>query len=257
MVKDIINFVEELAKNPLIEVNDDSLEVVRFALEENFYIKTGERIKNKFGVDLSKEELELEGFQIKWRKPAFKDLMGQVYGGFSLSIYNGLCGWQSDWLQENPLNHPQELVENLYSFNDSEIELYTPQNGRGCFYKEQGKWPLDIYFFDNGVRIKMNLSLENYIQALIDSCAVGYWQYFHVDIDELIKQNKEMTLRKGTFFNNPIGDRDLDSPRLKYLLYELEILVTNLPILFPDKDFSYHQNHLEQIKKASLLHETK
>jgi hypothetical protein len=129
-------------------------------------------------------------------KPAFKDFMGQVYGGFDFSIYNGLCEKQDEWLKENPLNHPQELVENLYSFNNSEIELYAPQNGRGCFYRELGKWPLDIYFFDNGVRIKMNISLEKYVQALIDSCAVGYWQYFYVDIDELIKQNKEMTLRK-------------------------------------------------------------
>lgn len=251
MVNNIINFVESLVKNPLIEITNDSLELVNFALEENFYLRTGEMIKDQFGVSLAKDELELENFQVKWKKPDFTNSMGHVYGGFDFSIYRGLCERQDEWLKENPLNHSKDLVENLYSFNNSEVELYTPQNGRGCFYREFGKWPLDIYFFDRGIRIKMGILLEDYIQGLLDSCAVGFWQYFYVDIDELIEQNKKMILRNGTFINSPIEDKDLDSPRLKYLINELEILVTNLPILFPEKDFSYHQNRLEQIKEKA------
>jgi hypothetical protein len=250
MVKNIIKLVEDLVKNPKIELVEENLEFVNFKLRKNSYLETGGKIKEQFGVDLSKDELQIEGFQIKWKKPNFKDFLGNVYGGFSLSIYNGLYAPQKEWLNENPLNHPQELVDNLYSFNDSEVQLHTPQKGRGCFYREHGKWPLDIYFFDKGVRIKMDMSLENYIQALIDSCAVGYWQYFYVDIDEIIKQNRELTLRDATFYNEP-DKRDLDSPKLKYLLYELDILATNLPILFPEKDFSYHQNRLSQIKEKA------
>ncbi|MEO4005025.1 hypothetical protein [Flavobacterium sp. CAU 1735] len=175
-----------------------------------------------------------------------------ISGGTSFLIYKALCEIQDEWLKENPLNHPQELVGNLYSFNDSEIRRHISQRGRGCFYREHGKWPLTIYFFDEGVRIQMNMSFESYIQALIDSCAVSYWQYFYVDIDELIKQNKEMILRHGIVINCPIEDTDLDSPRLKYLIDELEIITKNLPILFPERDFNYHQKRLEQIKEKAM-----
>jgi len=160
---------------------------------------------------------------------------------------------RTKWLKQNPLNHPQDLVDNLYSFNDSEIVRHMSQKGRGCFYREHGKWPLDIYFFDKGLRIKMDLSLEEYVEALIDSCAVGYWQYFYVDIDELVEQNKRLFLRHGGFNSSPSNDEDLDSPRLKYLVDELNNITTNLPILFPGKDFSYHKSRLEEIKRKTDL----
>jgi len=190
---------------------------------------------------------------MKWHKPYFKDSLGHIYGGTSFNIYGSLCGDQDEWLKENPLNHSQDLVDNLYSFNDSEIVRHMSQKGRGCFYRERGKLPLDIYFFDKGLRIKMDLSLKEYVQALIDSCAVGYWQYFYVDIDELVEQNKRLSLRHGGFNRSPSSDEALDSARLKYLVDELDNITTNLPMLFPEKDFSYHKNRLEEIRRRADL----
>lgn len=251
MVNNIIKFVEELSENSLIELESENLEFVKFKLKRDSYLEFSEDIKENLDIDLSKDELEIDGFQVKWHKPYFKDSLGHIYGGFSFNVDGGLFGDQDERIKENPLNHPQELVDNLYSFNDSEIVRHMSQNGRGCFYREKGKWPLDIYFFDKGVRIKMDMSLEEYVQALIDSCAIAYWQYFYVDMDELVKQNKQMLLRYGGFNSSPSNDEDLDSPRLKYLIDELEIFVANLPISFPEKDFSYHKNRLAQIKEKA------
>ncbi len=253
LFKKLVSFFNELNSNNSLEIHKETHFPQDIDMSNRILEKYQLKILEESGIEFNNDEIKLLGLtslSIKWKNKSLNSY-GNIYGGTSFSIYGGLCSSQNEWLKENPLNHPQELVDNLYHFNNSEIELHTPQNGRGCFYRAYGKWPLDIYFFDNGVRIKMDMYLEDYIQALIDSCAVGYWQYFYVDIDELIKQNREMRLRDGSFFNRPPKGRNLDDPRLKYLLYELEIFVANLPILFPEKDFSYHQNRLSQIKEKA------
>lgn len=252
--KKIVALFNELSANDLIEIHEATHFPQEIDILDDLLIKYQKIISEKAGIEFNDDDikiLSLTSLEMKWQKPYFKDLSGHIYGGASFSIYGSLCGDQDEWLRENPLSHPQELVDNLYAFNDSEIVRHMSQKGRGCFYREPGKWPLDIYFFDKGVRIKMDMSLEEYIQALIDSCAIAYWQYFYVDIDELVKQNKEMLLRYGGFNSSPSNDEELDSPRLKYLIQELDIFVANLPLSFPEKDFSYHQNRLAQIKEKA------
>ncbi|NML57709.1 hypothetical protein [Chryseobacterium cheonjiense] len=254
LFKKLVTLFNELSSNDLIELHKESLFPQEFNLTDRFLQKYQKKISDEAGIEFNDDDIRILGLTslaIKWNNKFIPKVKENINGGTSFLIYNSLCGIQDEWLKENPLNHAQKLVENLYSFNDSEMRKHMSQRGRGCFYREYAKWPLDIYFFDEGIRIKMNISLEDYIQALIDSCAVSYWQYFYVDIDELIKQNQEMLLRSGILINNPIEDKDLDSPRLKYLIDELEIITKNLPILFPEKDFSYHQDRLEQIKERA------
>lgn len=254
LFKKLVIFFNELSLSDLIELHEEPLFPQEFNLSDRLLQKYQRKIMDEAGIEFDNDGIRILGLtslSIKWNNKFTPKIKENINGGTCFLIYNALCGIQDEWLKENPLNHPQKLVENLYPFNNSEIRRHISQRGRGCFYRENGKWPLDIYFFDEGIRIKMNISLEDYIQALIDSCAVSYWQYFYVDIDELIKQNQQMLLRYGILINNPIEDKDLDSPRLKYLIDELEIITKNLPILFPEKDFSYHKDRLEQIKERA------
>lgn len=254
LFKKLVALSNELSSNDLIEIHKESSLPQEFGLTDRFLQKYQKKIADEAGIEFDYDTIKLLGptsLSVKWDTKWNPNIKANVGGGTTFLLYNALCGAQNEWLRENPLNHSQELVENLYAFNNSEIRSHMSQRGRGCFYREHDKWPLDIYFFDDGLRIKMNMVLEEYIQALIDSCAVSYWQYFYVDIEELIQQNKEMILRNGILVNCPIDDEDLDSPRLSYLITELDIIVKNLPILFPDKDFSYHQNRLVQIKEKA------
>lgn len=249
----LIEFLKELVANGKIGVKEEvsNFKDFQFIRSESLDQWALQTVKENIGITLTKNNFYTENFSIKWEKKSNGSITGQVYGGFDISIFRGLCGDQDEWLKENPLNHQQELVDNLYSFNNNEIELHRGQFGKGCFYREHSKWPLDIYFFDNGVRIKMDISLELYIQALIDSCAVGYWQYFYVDVNELIEQNSKITLRMGGDLYNYVEPKEWDKPRLPHLINELDVFVTNLPILFPEKDFSYHKNRLAQIKEKA------
>jgi len=96
MVNNIIQFVEALSDNSLIVLENENLEFVRFKLNKNSYLKVDERVKSGLEITLSKTELQIEGFEVKWHKPYFKDLLGHIEGGFSFNIYGSLCGDQDE-----------------------------------------------------------------------------------------------------------------------------------------------------------------
>lgn len=81
----------------------------------------------------------------------------------------------------------------------------------------------------NSAYFPMDLNLEEYFKAMIDSCAVRGWQYFYIDIPRnfpsLVRINRNIVLK------------------------DAELAVELLPKLFPDKDFSYHIGKLDYIRE--------
>ena len=74
----------------------------------------------------------------------------------------------------------------------------------------------------------INLSLEEYFDAMFASCAVCGWQYFYIDYNQ-------------------------DIPHLDKALKDMEVAVKFLPKLFPEKDFSYHSSKLQELKRIKGL----
>ena len=63
---------------------------------------------------------------------------------------------------------------------------------------------------------------------MIASCAVRGWQYFYIDFPDKFPELREVNKEK--------------------VLAELTRTVTVLPRLFPDKNFSYHQERFREIE---------
>jgi hypothetical protein len=155
-----------------------------------------------------------------------------IYGGY---LFNGF----TEALAQEPNFWDVYNLINKYTPDKTEMELLKKLNwfekqswgddGKfGCFLREPGYFPPKIYFYDYGACFPTTLTLEQYFDAMIASCAVRGWQYFYIDIPdifpELSKVNKSLVLR------------------------DVEFIVEMLPKLFPDRDFSYHEDRLKYLK---------
>jgi hypothetical protein len=88
---------------------------------------------------------------------------------------------------------------------------------RGCFIKEEGDFPPPIAFCNagGGWYVKLDFDYHKYMELLFENYGFKGWQYFYIDIVKEI-------------------------PRLDQVLDDMRVAVKTLPLLFPDKDWSYH-----------------
>jgi hypothetical protein len=157
-----------------------------------------------------------------------------IYGGFWFNgLSEALAQRSKFWDVFNSLNrhHPsEEELEFLKKLNWFEKQAWAGGDGKfGCFLREPGDFPPKIYFYDSGAYFPMNISLEEYFDAMIASCAVRGWQYFYIDFPDKFPELREVNREK--------------------VLAELTRTVTVLPRLFPDRDFSYHQERYREIER--------
>ncbi len=157
-----------------------------------------------------------------------------IYGGY---LFNGILDLFVEesgfWDVYNSINKhepDEEELEFLKKLNWFEKQAWGDDGKFGCFLREPGDFPPPIYFYDYGALYPMRLTLEEYFNGMIASCGVRGWQYFYLDyskieIPDLPKVNKELIVK------------------------DLAFIVKMLPALFPDNDFSFHINKLEEIKK--------
>lgn len=133
-------------------------------------------------------------------------------------VYNSINRYEAD----------QQELQFLNRLNWFEKQAWGDDGKYGCFFREPGNFPPQIYFYDNGTYFAMSLNFEQYLEAMIASCAVRGWQYFYVDIPDrfpdLVGINKDIVLK------------------------DVELAVELLPKLFPDRDFSYHIGKMDYIR---------
>lgn len=68
------------------------------------------------------------------------------------------------------------------------------------------------------------MNLEKYLTTMFENYAVKGWQFFYIDV------TNDFT--------------DLDD-----ILRDMRVASEQLPLLFPDKDWSYHINKYEETKR--------
>ncbi|WP_312393100.1 hypothetical protein [Chryseobacterium sp.] len=86
--------------------------------------------------------------------------------------------------------------------------------------------------------------------------AVCGWQYFYLDFEEI--KTKCRDFKVGYWLLYPYTDGLIESPlgrnvtsetsRLDAVLHHMGVCVYLLPKIFPDKDFRYHKQRLEDFK---------
>lgn len=100
---------------------------------------------------------------------------------------------------------------------------------RGCFIRREGSFPPPIAFYNgSGWYAELDFNYYKYIELLFENYGFKGWQFFYIDIKP-------------------------DMPRIDGVLEDMQVAVKTLPLLFPDRDWSYHkqryQEVLDKIKK--------
>jgi hypothetical protein len=213
---------DDYAKSKWNDPKELSQDVIEMASED---------IEDDFNVTLYEEQIKFILFSsssIAWQDRN----ENSIYGGF---LINGL--WESlvleseFWKIDFSLAPDAEIPDKLKHFeklNWFEKQSWGDDWRYGCFIREKGVFPPKIAFFDKNWFTPMDLSLDEYFDAMFASCAVCGWQYFYIDY------NQEL-------------------PHLNKAIEDMENAVNLLPKLFPDKDFSYHENKLNELKKIKNL----
>lgn len=130
----------------------------------------------------------------------------------------------------------------------------------GCILREDGIYPCPVYFYDSGIWFKMDLSLEEYYEKMLNSKAVYYWQYFYVATEEIVQKlgnfkpifieadtkylegptaGLEDKFRDGTFTYSAEG-----------VLHQMKNIIKLFPKLFPDMDLTHFKEKCDALKKA-------
>ena len=223
----LIKFLDEIEKNPLIEIHKVNKEV--FKLDTFLAEMQIETLKKKLKVEVDINSMIINNYQysnlnLSWLAKS-KEF---IYGGFRfydwmISLSRTSDFWKIDFSLGPSDNIPEELRE-FEKLNWIDKQEWRDDWRYGCFIREKGIFPPKIAFFDKNWFAPMDMSFDEYITAMVASCAVMGWQYFYIDY------NQEL-------------------PHLERAVIDMEKAVKYLPELFPNKDFSFHQNRLKELKK--------
>lgn len=225
IIEHIIKFREEVKTNPNLEINEEDWDNFLNLSDSSIqlFINDLEKI-GKITVEPKYSHiLKLSGFSIKWKA---KSQNYFLYGGFLINgIYEALANPSIFWKIDFSLPNDAIVPDNLKHFeklNWFEKQAWGDDWRYGCFVRGAKKFPPKIAFFDKNWYTLMDLSFEDYFNAMIESCAVKGWQYFYIDWNQEI-------------------------PHKKIALEDMELAVKALPELFPKQDFTYHINKLKEI----------
>lgn len=218
--------LKELENNPNIEIiaHQTKKQLGEFSKEMLTFAK--EDILELGGINLSYADLEYFKFtSVAMSWTSLLDLPGIVLkGGFA---FNGIT---------DALILPTEYFERARNIKADED--YTDQLGwfdrlpigiddsmRGCFITEEGNFPPAIAFCHAGADwyTKLDFDYYKYIELLFQNYGFKGWQYFYMDIVKEI-------------------------PNLEEVLDDMRVAVKTLPLLFPDKDWSYHQQRFAELE---------
>ena len=235
IIQKLQNFIDYLLSNKTIEKNEDKT-TSKVTNSPDFFIDN--QIKSIYvnkGINIGDNYryfFAISDISSCW---SYTNKYNEfIYGGCCFNGLSEALAQRSEfWDVFNSLNchdpSEEELVF-LKKLNWFEKQSRGDGDGKfGCFLREPGEFPPKIYFYDSGAYFPMNTTLEEYFDAMIDSCAVRGWQYFYIDFPDTFPELREVNKEK--------------------ILVELVRTVTVLPKLFPDKYFSYHQERFKEIEK--------
>ncbi|WP_315058844.1 hypothetical protein [Chryseobacterium indoltheticum] len=265
MINKVLDFVAYLKAKPgFYSVEDNLDETLDFSEKAFNFIasETKEDFIYKWDREITDEDLKwlrISSLKLDWELT-----LENIY------LYGGFKNWGfSDALAFPPQPDYKSIACEHEFFNEEEKRFLKEETNLFCksahgmgdgtygiFHRTKEKYPFDILYLDNGRFFKTNFNLDSYYQAMIDSMAVCGWQYFYLNFEEI--KTKCGDFKVGYWLLYPYTEGLIESPlgrnitrktsRLDAVFHHMEVCVYLLPKIFPDKDFSYHKQRLEDFK---------
>ncbi len=220
-----LHCLKELENNPNIEFVDHQTKKELAELNQQMLTFAQEDILEMAEIQLNDGDLEcfkLVSVEISWK--SLLDIPGIVLkGGF---VFNGITDamlFPTDYFDNaKNINPNEDYSEKLRWFD--RLPIGVDDSMRGCFIKEPGIFPPPIAFCNAGADwyAKLEFDYYKYMELLFQNYGFKGWQYFYMDIVKEI-------------------------PNLDEVLDDMRVAVKTLPLLFPDKDWSYHQKRYEEV----------
>jgi hypothetical protein len=211
-----------------------NIEIGKYCSDTNYYDSEppSERFLERRKKELQEENIlisdkDLEYFNLSSIIVNWDSLLSlgdvMISGGF---IFNGIT---------DALTLPTDYFKNVTNIKNEgdysqrlgwfeRLPMGVDDSIRGCFIKEEGDFPPPIAFCNagGGWYVKLDFDYHKYMELLFENYGFKGWQYFYIDIIKEI-------------------------PRLDQVLDDMRVAVKTLPLLFPDKDWSYHQKRYQAV----------
>lgn len=265
MIRKVLDFVVDIKANSNFYTIEDNLDET-LSFSDKAFNFIANNTKKYF---LYKWDREITEEDIKWER------IGNLKLDWELTLeniylYGGLKNWGFYDALVSHIQPDYESIACQHDYFTEEEERFLKEETNlfcksahgmgdgtyGIFHRTKEKYPFDILYLDNGCFFKTDFSLDSYYQAMIDSMAVCGWQYFYLDFEEI--KTKCGDFKVGYWLMYPYTEGLTASPlgrnvtketsRLDAVLHHMEVCVYLLPAIFPDKDFSYHKQRLEDFK---------
>lgn len=276
-------FMREIADNPNIKIEKNNIDEIKG--EKPFISERAvRRAQETMGIEIPQEVYDhqaISSLRLKWTASGQYDWDNDVElrylkGGFAIDgllsalggessfwkNYNGDSRfWKTDYQQEAKAVY-ETFLPQLNDFQSSARGESEASDGTyGCILREKGVYPCPVYFFDSGMWFEMNMTVEQYYDAMMHCKAVYYWQYFYIDTDKIVKELANFNPRYleygAYYFNGPQGGATLDEYRdgivtssAHGVLIQMQTIIKRFPKLFPDVDLTYFKERCEALEKA-------
>ena len=175
---------------------------------------------------------ELSGSHFNW----CYEVAGNRQGGgeFSLSDFIiTFCGGDMNLGSESDLQEIRSIKNELRVIDEH------PETSDDQFaaFRLQGpdKMPPEIWYWNRGVIFKMNITYNQYLDALLDLKGINYWHFLFVDIER-----------------NEYYDKYYDKAEYEHICNKLEERINDLEFLFAKVELlKYRQLLVELTNKVS------
>lgn len=220
--------LQYLENNPRVKLDLENTRVYKEMSKGTMEMELEELEDEEWSIpDNISDYLNLSNLCISW-EGTILNVSQVVTGGFKFNgIVDALTMPSTFWKGAFSLAPGNPIPDELLKFKSIGWFEHQPwEDGRfGCFDLSIKEFPPKVFFYNNGWFTKMNFTLDEYLVTMFEMYGIKGWQFFYIDIPA-------------------------DIPYLDDVLRDMMLASEQLPLLFPEKDWSYQINkYKETIEK--------
>lgn len=212
--------LQSLENNPRVKLDRENTKIYKELKKGTMEMVLEELEDEDWSTpDNISDYLNLSNLCISW-EGTLVNVRQVVTGGFKFNGFVDALTMPSNfWKGAFSLAPGNPVPDELVKFKSLGWFARQPwEDGRfGCFDLSIKEFPPSILFYSRGWFTKMDFTFDEYLMKMFEMYGIKGWQFFYIDITA-------------------------DIPYLDDVLHDMMLATEQLPLLFPEKDWSYQIN---------------